>query len=37
MYGKRLAGALEKSIREAKLHSAWTSPKPAEPEPIGLV
>ena len=26
IYGKRLAGALEKSIREAKLHSAWTSP-----------
>jgi (1->4)-alpha-D-glucan 1-alpha-D-glucosylmutase len=25
-YGKRLAGALEKSMREAKLHSTWTSP-----------
>ena len=26
IYGKRLAGALEKSMREAKLHSTWTSP-----------
>jgi (1->4)-alpha-D-glucan 1-alpha-D-glucosylmutase len=29
IYGKRLAGALEKSIREAKLHSTWTSPNTA--------
>ncbi len=25
-YGDRLAGALEKSMREAKLHSSWTAP-----------
>ena len=28
-YGKRLAGALEKSMREAKLHSGWTAPDAA--------
>ncbi len=32
IYGKRLAGALEKSIREAKLHSTWTSPNAAYEE-----
>ncbi|MCQ8277595.1 malto-oligosyltrehalose synthase [Acetobacteraceae bacterium KSS8] len=26
LYGERLAGALEKSMREAKLHSSWTAP-----------
>ncbi len=31
-YGKRLAGALEKSMREAKLHSTWTSPDSAYEE-----
>ncbi len=28
-YGKRLSGALEKSMREAKLHSGWTAPDTA--------
>ncbi len=32
IYGKRLAGALEKSMREAKLHSTWTSPDSAYEE-----
>ncbi len=32
VYGKRLAGALEKSMREAKLHSTWTSPDSAYEE-----
>ncbi len=31
-YGKRLAGALEKSMREAKLHSGWTAPDAAYEE-----
>jgi (1->4)-alpha-D-glucan 1-alpha-D-glucosylmutase len=31
-YGKRLAGALEKSMREAKLHSTWTSPDTVDEE-----
>ena len=31
-YGKRLAGALEKSMREAKLHSGWSSPDAAYEE-----
>ncbi len=26
IYGERIAGALEKSMREAKLHSSWTAP-----------
>ena len=28
-YGKRIAGALEKSMREAKLHSNWSAPDSA--------
>ncbi len=32
VYGKRLAGALEKSMREAKLHSSWTAPDAAYEE-----
>ncbi len=32
IYGKRLAGALEKSMREAKLHSSWTAPDAAYEE-----
>ncbi|MCQ8239966.1 malto-oligosyltrehalose synthase [Rhizosaccharibacter radicis] len=28
-YGERIKGALEKSMREAKLHSTWTSPDTA--------
>ena len=31
-YGERLKGALEKSMREAKLHSTWTSPDAAYEE-----
>ncbi len=32
VYGTRLAGALEKSMREAKLHSTWTAPDAAYEE-----
>jgi (1->4)-alpha-D-glucan 1-alpha-D-glucosylmutase len=31
-YSKRLAGALEKSMREAKVHSTWTAPDTAYEE-----
>ena len=33
-YGRRLAGALEKSVREAKLHSSWTAPDAAYEEAL---
>ena len=32
IYGARLAGALEKSMREAKLHSSWSAPDTAYEE-----